>query len=279
MRLVKYSIIILTSLFITSVAYTEEINIDQCEHSFEANDIKALNICQNLAKNGNAKAQYITSQIYKKGLGTAPNEGLEITYLNKASNNNYVPAQVELAQIIFANYNSNHVKNTGIEGLKLIEKAANTGDAKAKFVLAKVYGTEDYKDLGVYDPLQSHKMLLKLYTHGLKIAGIYASHNFYDGFGTSVDKTKAINILNELAQEGYAPALISLSEIYMTDKDYINFVSGYAYYYAYANCEINSKHFTKLNEIQEKIINQSDKERAIRLGKALLGYGCKIEEL
>lgn len=263
-------------VFILNSAPAYASTLEACISSFKKQDSNALSLCEPLAKK-DPIAQYTLSQIYSKGVGVAPNEGLEILYLNKSANNNYVPAQIKLAEKTLEAFASNQVLNTGKEGLEIAKRAALSKDPEALFLMAKIVGTEDFQALGLFDPEASQQEMLKLYENGYKKAGLYASHNYYDGFGTSINKKEALKILNELAQTGYAPALVALSEIYMNDLDYINFISGYAYYYTYANCDINGKHFKHLEEIKQRL-SKKDLLRAQKLGEALLANGCSLEE-
>ncbi len=254
---------------------TQSYTLNDCTKLYEQKDKEALKVCRIVADTTNDKLAYFTlANIYYEGIGTAANLSLYIGNLNKAAKFNYPPALRELGKIGLSYYYKNAVLATGKDAIAHLEKAAKLGDIPAQFELAKAKGTPALNKIIPFDAQKAHEELSALYAKGSSDAGFYLSFDYYHGNGVKQDKQKAIMILTELTQQGYAKAFSSLSDIYFSDKEYINLIQSYAYYYVFANCQISSKNFKKLEGIKKLLTDPSDLAKAQSLAKGLSSLKC-----
>ena len=211
----------------------------------------ALKVCFPPAEKGDPEAQYLVATIYGNAIGVREDFNKQVSWLHKAQTGGNLQAEVELGIIGIMIYTGNHVGNTGKQALFYLNDAKNRGSVKARTTLARIMGTESYKDLGIYDPEKSHQEMLELARLGVPEAMILASHNYITGFGTAVNHHKAVKYLEEAAHKGIPFAYKKLAEIYLNNENFKNRDLGYAYFFAYTACDNSSDNMRTLDSLAE----------------------------
>ncbi len=237
----------------------------------------ALKVCFPIAEKGDPEAQYLLATIYGNAIGVREDFNKQVSWLHKAQTGGNLQAEVELGVIGIMIYTGNRVGNTGKQALFYLNDAKNRGSLKARTTLARLMGTESYKDLGIYDPEKSHEEMLALAKLGVPEAMILASHNYVTGFGTPVNHHRAVKFLEDAAHRGIPFAYKKLAEIYLNNENFKNRELGYAYFFAYTACDNTSDNMRTLDSLSEvfdgkvKELNMA-RRRGIRIHE---DYGCK----
>lgn len=252
-------------------------DIQKCRAAMLKTPDSALKVCYPPAEKGDPEAQYLVATIYGNAIGVREDFNKQVAWLNKAQNGGNLQAEVELGIIGIMIYTGNHVGNTGKQALFYLNDAKNRGSLKARTTLARLMGTEAYKDLGIYDPEKSHEELLALAKLGVPEAMILASHNYVTGFGTAINHHLAVKHLEAAAHKGIPFAYKKLAEIYLNNENFKNNEMGYAYFFAYTACDNSSDNMRTLDSLQE-IFQGRVKDFNIakrRGGDIHRKYGCK----
>ena len=99
---------------------------------------KAFRLSLELAKRGDAEAQYTVATLYRAGLGTAKDEGRAVTWFRRAAKQGNADAQYCLGVMYLRGAG---VKRNREEGLRWLSKAAVQGNAMAASKLEAELGT------------------------------------------------------------------------------------------------------------------------------------------
>lgn len=186
--------------YILSVCYQEAIGV-------EKNDDKAMELCYQSAMKGVVEAQYDYS-IYCNN-NNKTKEAYE--WLYKAVDQNYAPAQYNLAIILSQN------PNTINDAFILLEEAASQSFGKAQLFLANnVYTSQNKKwqnfskSIEILESLSETNNPIALYS----LACAYSR-----GMGVELNDSIAYSLLERSADQGYAPALADQGK-YLFDTNY-----------------------------------------------------------
>lgn len=211
-----------------SIAQNSDYKFNQAKAYFEAGNYKAaLPLIQEVAKAGNAEAQYMAGNIYYFGRDVARDITIAKRMLNLAKNGGNSDAMVLLASIAWD-------ENNEAEAFKLLKTASEKGNILAKYRLGLCYKygwgtTQDaesafflFHELANQDFYPAMLELGKCYADGLGVkanmeeafnlftkiwnetkgyseAGFYVARFYENGYGTSVDKAKAYDCYKEVA--------------------------------------------------------------------------------
>ncbi len=225
--------------------------LSKCRKAVETQDKNAHALCLPLANAGNSEAQFLLSIVYDKGLGVNQDPNQQIRWLVKAQNGGNLQAEVNLGIIGIAMYTRNHVGGTGKQALFYLQDAASRGSLKARTMLARIKGTESYKDLGVYNPEESHNELLELSNLDIPEASVLAAQNFITGFGTKINHTKALEHFEKAAKQGIPQAYYALSQTYLNNENFKDISRGYSMFYAYTWCFNSSDNMRTLSLLKD----------------------------
>lgn len=124
----------------------------QAQKAYKAGDLKAaIRIWRDLAKQGDATAQFNVGLMYANGTGVAQNDADAVKWYRKAADQGLAQAQSKLAAAYMA---GKGVPQDYAEAISLVRKSADQGYAEAQFNLGIRYA----EGLGVpQDYIQAHK--------------------------------------------------------------------------------------------------------------------------
>lgn len=192
--------------YILGVCYDRAIGV-------ERNYDKAMELCHQSAMKGIVEAQYD----YSVYCANKNNMKEYHEWLYMAANQEYAPAQYDWA--IALSYNPNTMNDAVI----WLEEAANQNFVKAQLYLAtQVYrsGNKKWQDIP-----KSIEILEKLCERNNPIAQYSLGIAYNRGFGVDINDSIAFGLVEQSAEQGYAPALADLGKLYYEgtyffDRDY-----------------------------------------------------------
>jgi TPR repeat protein len=197
-------------------------NIKEAEETLydESGDYaKAFKIIEPMARQGDAKAQFLLSIIYRDGLGVRVNNAEALKWLCKAGEQDYFKAFLNLYFMYKAGEGA---KKDNAEALKWLRKAGEQGDDIALMELIDMYrkGKSVKKDNA-----EALKWLRKAaengYGFGLQELGLM----YFEGNGVQQDYAEAAKLFRKASENNYGNVDDKLGLMYLeglgVQKDYI----------------------------------------------------------
>ena len=195
---------------------------------------KAIKHLSNIANQGNATAQYLMAVCYDNGIGVKEDLERAMELYLKAAEQGVVEAQYNYGIACIS-------KTKQYEAFEWLSKAAEQGMAKAQYTLGWYYGINNNYDNAIEwmkkaaeqdDPLARialanyYGLVDRNFDEAFEIYECLAEENsplgqyalavcYNKGLGTEVDFNLAIEYLNKSAEQGYAPAITDLGNLYL----------------------------------------------------------------
>lgn len=156
---------------------------------------------KSVAENGDAEAQFLLSNMYFEGLGTAFNSVEGMRWLRAAAEQNLADAQFSLG-ILYSE--GRYVEKNDVEAFNWSLKSAENGNLMSQFYVATFYmqgrGTEVDQLLGV-------EWHLRAAENGLAESQNALSTIYKNGIGAEKDMNKSLDYLKAAAVSGHTGAI------------------------------------------------------------------------
>jgi TPR repeat protein len=169
--------------------------------------VKALTLYLQLAKQGNADAQFHAGLIYANGQGITKDDKQAVDWFAKAAEQGHIEAQTKLGFMyatgkgVAQNYNS---------AVYWCYKAAEQGDGIAQYNLGLMYA----KGQGV---AQDNSLAVSWYSKAAAQGHAHAQYNlgemYANGVGVAKDNKQASVLYHKAAKQGLAEAVAALKKI------------------------------------------------------------------
>lgn len=182
---------------------------------------------QSKAQKGDAQAQYDLGMMYYTGKGTDKNFSEAFRWWLKAANQGHARAQGAVGALYD---NGEGVKMNKLEAGKWFLKAAENGDITAQNTVALFYNT-GAPALGFeQNKAESEKWYRRVFVpreHLSQDDRLILAVNYEFGLGVKQDKTKALEMYKELAEEGHATGQVFFGNSYYYAEDYTEAAKWY----------------------------------------------------
>lgn len=169
---------------------------------------KGISILENLAKQGNAKAQFNVGEVYATD---SVNMNKAVYWYSEAAKQEYVPA---LNALYEAYYKGNGVEQNKKVAISYLERAVAKGDAGAQTTLGDCYNRGDGVEK---DSAKAVALFRSAAEQGYPIAQFNLGVCYSDGIGVKKDLQQAIYWFTKVAEQGYIDAQICLGVCYATN--------------------------------------------------------------
>ena len=207
---------------------------------------ESLELVSELAKEGNADAQYTLGMMYKDGSKTGLDVRAHMEWIKKAADQGHTLAQVEYADVLYrkggeedksnaiALYNSAAKKGNNDARLRIATLACGDSRNDTRLELLKIFrslaerGTAfdefRYADLisktarTPSDRERAFEEYLKAANHGHAEAMFLVATMFRDGNGTSRNPDSCVEYLTRAGNMGHLRSIILLADMYDTGK-------------------------------------------------------------
>jgi TPR repeat protein len=182
-----------------------------------AGDAKSWDRLQELAKSGDAEAQFIVARMYSWGATFLKQDEHEsVTWCQKAAEQGHPDAQSNLAYF--------HVSGRGVDkkdpqaALQWWTKAAEQGFAPAQFSVGLLYGTD------LKDDAKSFEWMKKAANSGLANAQLNLGLMYVRGVGPARDLGLALDWYQKAAIQGNEQAMVNMAALYGLSgrKDFVD---------------------------------------------------------
>jgi len=161
-----------------------------------------------LAKQGDIEAQYLTGQMYRKGLGIRKNDNSASKWYRLAAEQGNIQAQMRLG---FMYRNGDGVRQDNVEAIRWYRLAAEQGYPKARFYLGLMYES----GMGIRrDHTEAMKLYRKSAEQGFATAQLYLGAIYSHGAGVGKDEAEAVKWYRKAADQNIASAQFNLGTMY-----------------------------------------------------------------
>jgi TPR repeat protein len=168
---------------------------------------EALPIFQNLAKQGNARAQFDLGIMYQNGQGVAQDDTQAVYWYRKAAEQGHINGQSNLG---FMYHHGEGVAQDDTQAVYWYRKAAEQGHAEAQTWLGAMYQNGE----GV---AQDYSQAVSWYRKAVEQGEKYAQYNlgfmYANGRGVAQDDTQAVYWYRKAAEQGHAEAKENLKKL------------------------------------------------------------------
>lgn len=223
------------------------------------------------AERGNPDIQYQIAKRYYTGAGVPSDKINAITWLNKSAEQGYLPAQKALGILYLDGDGS--VLAIPEKGVEWLVKAAEQNDGEAQGLLAKIYKE------GKLAPLDYEKARywaeLGASQHNPMAEYFLGTLNHF-GLGIEKNLTKAANLYQQAAEQGYLEALNNIGGMYFAGLGVSkNIVLGYAYWAVAKQLGSLSAARNMALKDQKNALTTTEKAQAEQLAQQILAKIAK----
>ena len=202
-------------LFLSTICYASstrtqnEIRVEQGLKALQAKKPQeAFKIWKPLAEQGYTDAQFYLGALYLEGSGITQNHLEGIKWLEKAANSEHILAQHALGDIYFQ-------KQKFIESAKWYQKAAEQGDAEAQFNLGSMHSLGQGVELSLPKAIEWYKKSAEQDNTKAQInlAMIYLQ----GGVGVERNCAQSFNLMKKAAEQDNSLAQLKLAIMYLDE--------------------------------------------------------------
>lgn len=184
------------------------IRMSNSYHSPAVENVKFLKKLE-LARQGDAEAQYQLGLMYRKGDGVTPMRSEAIKWFTGAATLGHAKAQLELA-FTYSGYSGDDTMLDLKQASYWLQQAAEQGEVEAQYMLGNMYA--DGRGV-IQDHMQAAKWLKRAANAGHLDAMYRLGMMYVAGNGVTKDFTEAYVWFNLAAAEGNQTAMIAREEV------------------------------------------------------------------
>lgn len=175
--------------------------------------IKSFYFLHKASIEGNSEAQYLLSQLYKKGNGVPKDNALYLQHIQKASDKGFAKASYDLAHIKL----DSEIPDEKDAGTILLKKSADQGDVAAINEILNAYVEGSWGDKNY---IEAFKYAEKLASTGSSFGKYHLGALRYYGYGTAKDEEAGWRDMKAAADSGQVDAQVLVGSIFYKKTDY-----------------------------------------------------------